>query len=197
LNNSTLKDLRQTITAQRKLLNVDTALMHAVTIKNTLSQLSCYRKAKKVALYISCGGEVDTSLIIEDALAHNKQVYLPVLHHVHGSALLFAPFDTSTELRLNRFRIPEPVVDSRELLKPRKLDLVITPLVAFDKNCSRIGMGGGYYDRSFAFTDHRKHWQHPKLIGIAYELQKINSFKPEPWDIPLHNIVTEKRLYTK
>lgn len=172
-------------------------MIHSLSIKNTLAKLPCYRKAKKIAIYLSCGGEVQTSLIIKDALAHNKQVYLPVLHHLHGPALLFAPFGANTNLRINRFHIPEPIVVQRKLLKPSELDLVITPLVAFDENCSRIGMGGGYYDRSFAFTDHSKQWQHPKLIGIAYELQKVHNFTPEPWDIALHKIVTEKHLYIK
>lgn len=192
-----LNELRKTISAQRKSLNNDASFMHSLAIKNQLTKLPCYRNAKKIALYYSCNGEVGTSLVIEHALACGKQVYLPILHHLRGPALRFAPLDTHTNLRLNRFGIPEPVVAARQLLKPRNLDLIITPLVAFDTNCSRVGMGSGYYDRSFAFIDHSKQWQHPKLVGLAYEFQKIDDCKPESWDIPLHTVVTEKCLYTK
>ncbi|VAW75044.1 5-formyltetrahydrofolate cyclo-ligase [hydrothermal vent metagenome] len=192
-----IQAVRQTITAQRKLLDPDRALAHAIAIKDKLIKLPCYHHAKKVGLYMSYGGEVDTSLLIKDALARHKQVYLPILHHLHGPALLFAPFNEETHLKYNKFHIHEPVSAFSKRIKPKNLDLVITPLVAFDTNCARVGMGSGYYDRSFAFIDHSRQWQHPKLIGLAYEFQKIEDCNPNAWDIPLHNIVTEKTLYTK
>ncbi len=192
-----IQTLRTTITAQRKTLDANIALASAITITNIITKLPAYRNAKTIGLYMPYGGEVDTSLIIKDAWTHHKQVYLPILHHLRGPALLFAPFNQETSLKYNKFHIHEPVSVASKHVKPKNLDLVITPLVAFDKTCARVGMGSGYYDRSFAFIDHTRQWQHPKLIGLAYELQKIDDCNPKAWDISLHNIVTEKSLYTK
>ena len=193
----TLKQLRKSIISERKAIDPAYSSSCALEIKNTVTRLRCYHQAKKIALYISHGGEVETSLILNDALARGKQVYLPILHNNRGASLLFAPYDQNTQLKLNRYNIPEPDVASCKLIKPRNLDMVITPLVAFDHNCERIGMGGGYYDRSFAFINHLKQWQHPKLTGVAYEFQKINDCEPSSWDIPLHYVVTENCLYSK
>ena len=189
--------VRQTISRQRQELANNIAMSCALEIKNTVTNLPCYHHASKIALYFPCGGEVDTSMIIDDALARNKQVYLPILHHIHGCELLFAPYDEKTEFRPNQFDILEPVVHSKQLIKPKSLDLVITPLLAFDENCARIGMGCGYYDRSFAFLNKPGQWQHPKLVGVAYEFQKIDDCMPSSWDVPLHMVVTENRLYKR
>jgi len=80
------------------------------------------------------------------------------------------------------------------MLAPQQLDLVLAPLVVFDENCNRIGMGGGFYDRSFAF---RKDSQvtKPVLIGVAHDFQKVQQIVPEDWDVRLDMIVTNKAIY--
>ena len=78
---------------------------------------------------------------------------------------------------------------------PKRLDLVFMPLVAFDKNSNRLGMGGGFYDRCFAFrntTQQDNIRTRPLLIGCAHALQEMSSLKPEKWDVPLDGILTEK-----
>ena len=80
-------------------------------------------------------------------------------------------------------------------MKPWALDLVITPLVAFDAEGNRMGMGGGYYDRSFAWRKRRRIWRGPMLVGYAYELQKLNSIRASDWDVPMDAVVTESALY--
>lgn len=107
--------------------------------------------------------------------------------------LWFAKFSPTDKLAYNRFGIPEPV--RRRLIKPCALDLVLTPLVAFDCNGHRVGMGGGYYDRSFAFLRRRHHWRKPRLLGLAYELQKLARIIPNDWDVPLDAVATEARIY--
>jgi len=108
--------------------------------------------------------------------------------------LWFARYTPGDALAANRYGIPEPVV--RELIKPWALDLILTPLVAFDTTGHRIGMGGGYYDRSLAFLHSRQHWQKPCRLGLAYEFQKQVMIEPNPWDIPLDGIATEACIYT-
>jgi len=73
--------------------------------------------------------------------------------------------------------------------------MVITPLVAFDSKGNRMGMGGGYYDRSFAWRRNRQHWKGPLLVGYAYELQKTRRLDNKSWDIVMDAIVTENTLY--
>ena len=123
-----------------------------------------------------------------------KHIYLPVLVTFSHQKLWFARFEPDDVLAYNRYGIPEPV--RRRLIKPCALDLVLTPLVAFDSAGHRVGMGGGYYDRSFAFLRHRRHWRSPRLLGIAYEFQKQAAIVPNDWDVPLDAIATESRIYT-
>ena len=132
--------------------------------------------------------EVDTREIIERAWRTNKRVFVPVLR---GKAQMsFCAITPETELTRSGFGIWEPTRGI--LINPRMLDLVVTPMVAFDKNNNRIGMGSGYYDRCFAFLRQRKHWIHPKLLGVAFECQEVEEITPNAWDIPLYRAITDK-----
>ena len=97
-------------------------------------------------------------------------------------------------MRINRFRLPEPDVTDDEMLDPSDLDLVLAPLVVFDAECNRIGMGGGFYDRSFAFRKLESSVT-PRLIGVAHELQRVERLLPEAWDVRLDRIVTDAAIY--
>ena len=83
----------------------------------------------------------------------------------------------------------------RERRYGRELDLILAPLVGFDTHGNRLGMGGGYYDRTFAYLKHRLHWQKPRLIGLAYELQRVADLANHAWDVPLQSVVTEQHIY--
>ena len=98
-------------------------------------------------------------------------------------------------MRINRYRLPEPDVSDDEMLVPEELDLVLAPLVVFDAQRNRIGMGGGYYDRSFAFRKDPANMK-PTLIGVAHELQKVDQLIPESWDVQLDMVVTDHAIYT-
>ena len=90
---------------------------------------------------------------------------------------------------MNHFGIWEP--SNCNAIDASRLDVVVTPLVAFDDHGNRIGMGGGYFDRAFAFLRDRDHWLHPKLIGIAFACQRVEKLSPSPWDIPVFRILSE------
>ena len=96
--------------------------------------------------------------------------------------------EKNDELILNKHQIPEPANKATRYIDPEKLDLVITPLVAFDTNNNRIGKGGGYYDRTFAF---RRTTRKPLLVGVAYELQRLPRIEANTWDIRLDQIITD------
>jgi 5-formyltetrahydrofolate cyclo-ligase len=118
-----------------------------------------------------------------------------VLHPYLPGRLWFVRYWRDDPMRRNRFGIPEPARRGRQLCPARTLNLVLLPLVGFDAGCNRIGMGKGYYDRSFAFLRARQHWQRPLLIGLAHECQRIETIAPRPWDVPLDAVVTERRIY--
>lgn len=110
--------------------------------------------------------------------------------------LWFSEYRSGDRLIHNRYGIIEPDIRRRKPVAAWGLDLVLVPLVAFDKTGNRIGMGGGFYDRTFAYLISGNTWYKPKLIGVAHELQQLNSIQPNPWDVPLDGIVTERCLYT-
>ena len=105
----------------------------------------------------------------------------------------FYPVTPDSQLSKNTFGIWEPVAG--EKIDAKSLDLVCAPLVAFDQDGHRIGMGGGYYDRYFSFLANRNRWRQPKLIGLAFDCQKVEKIRPNPWDIRLYSVVTETNTF--
>lgn len=146
-----------------------------------------FMSAKSIACYLSCKDEVDTHLIIHRAWRAKKRIFAPVIDF-RGN-MIFRQMHPESELCKNTFGMWEPV--SGPSIDARLIDIVITPLVAFDDQCHRIGMGGGYFDRSFHFLGHRRKWLRPKLVGIAFACQKISAITPNPWDIRLSRVIDE------
>ena len=165
-------------------------------LTSRVTSLKVFVNAQHIAGYLAFDGELDPALLLEHAFAMGKQVYLPVLTGKPPAQLLFAPYRPDTVLIPNRFGIPEPEVPHAQLWPPQRLDLVLIPLVAFDGSGTRMGMGGGFYDRTFAFRRNPVHLPKPRLLGLAYELQKFPALLRESWDVPLDGIATEEALYT-
>jgi len=161
------------------------------------SQIICRRvcesrefySSKVIACYLPMHDEVDTREIIERAWRANKRVFVPILRS--RSEMMFCQIDPESELEKNSFDLWEPTRGI--LIEPRHLDFVVTPTVAFDSRRNRIGMGGGYFDRCFAFLRHRKTWIRPKLVGVAFQCQEVEKITPNPWDIRLYRIITDRK----
>jgi 5-formyltetrahydrofolate cyclo-ligase len=100
-------------------------------------------------------------------------------------------------MRANRFNIPEPTLRNRRLRLAWTLDLLLVPLVGFDAGGNRLGMGGGFYDRTLSYLSHRTYWRRPRLIGIAHECQRVAELRLRPWDVPLDMVVTERQVYRR
>jgi 5-formyltetrahydrofolate cyclo-ligase len=154
-----------------------------------------FLNSNRIALYLSEDGEMDTYSVLVRARNQGKQCYLPVLRPRPQRALWFAEYRPGDCLLPNRFGIDEPCIRNRRPTPPWGLDLILLPLVAFDMDGNRLGMGGGFYDRTLAYLNRRTAWHKPKLIGIAHECQKLEQLESRPWDIPLDGVVTEKQLY--
>ncbi len=153
------------------------------------------RRIERVACYLPNDGEVDLTPLIERLALHGKACYLPVLDAQRPRRLWFAPYSPGDPLQANRFGIPEPIAAPRERVDARQLDLILMPLVAFDAMGYRLGMGAGYYDRTLAFLRRREHWRKPRLIGVAFELQRVERIASQAWDVPLDAIATESGLH--
>lgn len=141
---------------------------------------------KKVALYLSNDGEISPHVLCEYFWQHNIQTYLPV---INGKQLTFALYAKNTVWQENKFGIKEPLTN--EHLSGHELDMVFLPLVGFDQKGGRLGMGGGFYDRTFA---NKQANAHPLLIGLAHECQEVKSLPVEGWDVPLQAIITPKQM---
>lgn len=188
---SDLRALRQKLRTQRRALGEHERFTRSQAAVRQLASHRIFRAAQHVACYLPNDGELDLGSLIEQCWAIGKAVYLPVLSSIHRNHLHFLPFTPGDELVPNRFGIPEPLIRSRRMIALKRLDLVLMPLVGFDARGNRLGMGGGFYDRSFAFLRRRKIWHKPTLLGVAYNFQQVEQLDGKPWDVPLKGVVTE------
>jgi 5-formyltetrahydrofolate cyclo-ligase len=192
------KSLRQQIRQQRRALSESEREHAAFLLCERIAASHAFKQSAHIAFYLANDGEIDLSLLIKHAWQQKKKVYLPVLAEPNTQRLWFIPYTAKTKLINNRYGIPEPIHSHKmRLRKTLSLDLILMPLVAFDPQGNRVGMGGGFYDRTLAFLNHRKHWHKPNLMGAAYEFQKQKQLESNPWDIPLQAIATEAHLYRK
>lgn len=156
-------------------------------IAETVSRASFFARSQCIACYLPMAEEVDTWPIIERAWRRKKRIFAPLT--VRGQMLAFREVTPSTDLVYNDWGLMEPVAGA--VVGARKLDLVLMPLVAFDVDGHRIGMGGGYYDDTFAFLKLRQQFFRPKLVGLAFDCQRVKKISTNPWDISLYRVITE------
>jgi len=191
---SSTTDIRQLKRSQRRALSTAEQQQHSESLCENIAALSVYHNSQHIAFYIANDGEIDPHHLIKQARLSGKDVYLPVLSASKNS-LYFAPFKTDSQLQLNRFNIPEPVCHPSALKTASQMDMLLLPLVAFDTDGNRMGMGGGFYDRTLAFLQKGGLSNKPILAGLAHEIQKVEHLHAQSWDIPLDYIITEKQLY--
>lgn len=172
-----MQNLRQQIRQKRRALSHKYRYKMAQKLSRQVVKHLCLQKQQKIALYLPFDGEIDTSYLIKQ-LQKKHKLYLPILVR---DKLKFARLNNL--YYKNRFGIKEP--KHTELINPQKLTLVFMPLVGFDKNANRLGMGGGFYDKSFAHKN-----KFTKLYGLAFDCQKTTKLKINAWDVPLNGVIT-------
>lgn len=190
--------LRRHLRQKRRQLTAYQQKQASHKICQLVRQQPWFVNASNLAVYMAADGEADPLPIAFMAQAMGKKVYLPVLHPLNTNHLLFIRFTPNTPLQKNRFGILEPCLKGYGLKRANScrvqtLDLLLMPLVGFDSQGGRLGMGGGFYDRTLARKP--SEFKRPKLIGLAHECQKVEQIPLEPWDIPLTGIVTASRVY--
>jgi 5-formyltetrahydrofolate cyclo-ligase len=142
----------------------------------------------RVAVYAPLPSELDTAPLMQLARQRGCHLYLPRITDLRRHRMQFVA--SGGPMRRNHLGILEPVRLRRQ--STRRLDLVFVPLVGFDATGMRLGMGAGYYDRAFAFLRHRRHWTHPRLIGLAYSFQQVPRIEGAVHDVHLNGVVTER-----
>lgn len=183
---STRQQIRQQIRLRRKSLTHEQQTQAAQQAAARMMGFAPVVEAQTVAAFLSFDGELDTRPLIEGLWRAGKKVYLPVLHPFSAGNLLFLRYFPDSDLVLNHFKIHEPALDVRHVLPLNKLDVLITPLVAFDATGQRLGMGGGFYDRTL--QNWRAHGLFP--VGYAHDCQQVEALPVEEWDIPLPAVIT-------
>ena len=178
---------RQSCMTIRRALSLNYQDEASTQVCTRIRQLNEYRHAKRIALYKSMNGEISLGQISRSAPLHSKYCYFPVMNK--NKTLSFLPVSPKSTFVINPFGVKEPDVGHEQALAPEQLDMMFIPLVGFDHQGGRLGMGGGYYDRTLA------HSRPSLLVGVAYEFQRQTFIDPQPWDIALDLIITDQSYY--
>ncbi len=188
-------NVRTRMRRQRRRLSEAKRRRYARDLCRCVAQSRIFQKSRHIAFYLSNDGEIDLFPLLKLACKRKKRCYLPVLGLGHARSLWFLPYQPGAALYRNRFGIDEPVHQrSTRQIKVQSLDLVFMPLVAFDDQGNRLGMGGGFYDRTLAYLHNRRQWRKPHLIGAAFDFQKVKQLDTRIWDVPLEGVATNKEL---
>lgn len=146
------------------------------------------RRVEHVALYLAGDGELDPLPGLAAPRFAGARLYLPALDRTRRGAMHFRPWRQEQRLRANRFGIGEPGRHERARAA-WALDVILVPLVGFDDRGHRLGMGGGFYDR--ALNDLARRPRRPRLIGVAFEFQRLTRLDEADWDQPLDQVITD------
>lgn len=182
-NQDLRSQLRQIMKIKRKNLTEDQQAKAAKSIIPQALSIIHHYQSQHIALYLPFDGEISPVPLMDILLAQGKKIYLPILHPFTSGQLLFINYHCKTSLKYNRFKIQEPILDIRNVIPLSQLEMIFTPLVACDKVGNRLGMGGGFYDRTLS--------QAPHIIsvGLAHQCQQVEQLPIENWDIPLNHII--------
>jgi len=180
------QQLRSQLRERRRAIPAAERIAAAEALATQLLRLPFLPDTGDVAGYWAMDGEIALH-VFQLRLPPGLRWCLPVLD---GEVLRFAPWRPGEPLAGNRFGIPEPEVPRARLLAAEQMALVVLPLVGFDVHGQRLGMGGGWYDRSFAFRRHGA--APPWLVGAGFAAQQVDSLAARSWDVPLDAVCSER-----
>jgi len=178
--------LRRRLRERRRSLSAREQAAAAESITRLVLQLPGWGEARNIALYLAADGEIDCAALAGTARRQDKNLYLPVINT--DDSLGFAAWVEGEPLLENRFNIPEPAVHATRC-PVAALDILFMPLVGWDSEGGRLGMGGGFYDKTLAGV------QGPLLVGLAHECQRTAEIPREEWDITLDFVATPSALH--
>lgn len=193
MTEDTRQTVRDSLRQTRRNLSQPQQTAAAQGLFETVRNLDILNDARNIAFYQPIDGEIDPSLILDYALGEGKSCFLPRISEDSPEFVSFAPYDKNTELKISNWGIAEPLAP-KTVPSPTDLDLVFVPLVAFDRHCFRLGMGKGFYDRTFSFKIFNRQ-SRPLLIGLAHECQFTEPFSVQSWDVRLDAVITAEKIY--
>lgn len=187
----TRQELRRKLQQIRRSLPQDYAEQAGMAVADAVEQrLRGLEPAQTtVAVYQSFAGELPTQQVIKRLWENGFQTVLPVLHPFAKGHLLFLRYTPDTRMTQNKYGIEEPELRVDNVVPLTDIDVLLLPLVGFDEHGNRLGMGGGYYDRTLAQW-YNGHTPHLLPIGLSYDEQRVSELPVEAWDIPLPEIIT-------
>lgn len=174
-----MRHARATLSAQQRQHDSDAITHHVM-------QARLIKPQSRIAAFASLPHEPDSTPLLRLAARRRALVYLPRIEHLRAARMSFAP--VTGQWRINQFGIVEPAGTAR--ITAAFLDVIFVPLLAFDGSGSRLGMGGGYYDRALAFRRRRRRWLGPRLIGLAFDMQEVPHLPAMAHDVRLDAIAT-------
>ena len=192
----TRQALRKAFRDKRTALTPQQQKLAALKLVEQYALHDLFKKARNVALYLPFNGELDTRPLIDYLWSQGCKVFIPIIHPFCAGHLLFQQFTLHTKMHNNHFGIAEPKLNVQKVCPLQHLDLMLTPLVAFDLNGNRLGMGGGFYDRTLASLQTTSSKQPAIIVGLAHDMQLAPNLPTETWDIPLPHILTSSKLYS-
>jgi len=187
------QSIRNQIREQRNCFDRAESLRAGQLLSDQVEKNQLFAKYQNISCFLSFDGEISTQAIIARILAQTKNCFLPKLKPNKPNRLWFMPYNTKSKMTNNRYGIAEVDLPVNRAIAVSKLEIVFMPLVAFDNAGNRLGMGGGYYDATFAHLKNASH--RPLFIGLAYESQKLEKLPCESWDLPLDGVCTEANFY--
>jgi 5-formyltetrahydrofolate cyclo-ligase len=188
--NNDRSTLRATLREQRSAIAASERIAAATALIEHLQAIPEFLTDTNVAGYWAVAGELPLAAVIGGLRARGQVYHLPVIDD--HKRLTFAPWWPGMAIAANRFGIPEPAGATQ--LAPDAMDVVLVPLLGFDRNGHRLGFGGGYYDRSFAYLRDLARPAKPLLVGIGYARQEVERIEPRDWDVRLDYVATEREL---
>jgi 5-formyltetrahydrofolate cyclo-ligase len=181
--------LRRSIRQRRRNLPLQLKQEFDYAIHKSIISSGLLTRSSSIAGYLSNDGEPSIDLLSQSCTTYKLPYYLPV---IHKQKLLFSPYSWGDKLALNKFNIPEP--STTHSYPTKFISTLLIPLVGYDTQGNRLGMGAGFYDRTLAFSSNKSCNKKPLLVGIAYSLQAVEGLMANPWDIPLDAVITENGL---
>ena len=161
-------------------------------IRATLERLRIFRRGGRVALYLPLPGEVDLRPCLPDAWRRGVDTYVPRIVSRRRRLMTFVALAPESTARLNSYGIEEPAATTRYLASTA-LDVVLVPVVGYDRRGNRLGMGAGFYDRALRRRlEAGRAWRRPRLVGVAFACQELPEIAASSWDVPLDLIVTDQ-----
>jgi 5-formyltetrahydrofolate cyclo-ligase len=183
--------LRKELRARRRAIPADVRERAGRQVALHVERRFPLHPGQRIALYAPLPEELDVAPLAALVRKHGGRLYLPRLADRRRRRMRFVA--AHGPMQANRLGILEPA--EAESIAIRRLDLVFVPLVGFDAAGMRLGMGAGYYDRAFSFLRLRRTWRRPKLIGVAFALQRVPALHRAPHDVLLDAVVTEEGVH--